>query len=49
MPPENKPKDKTDKNQDYQQLVRKIADRVWEMWQEDMRRGRERRGQVRRN
>jgi hypothetical protein len=28
-------------------LVRKIADRVWEMWREDLRQGKERRGSER--
>jgi hypothetical protein len=27
--------------------VRKIADRVWEMWQKDLRQGKERRGSER--
>jgi len=30
----------------YQELVRQIAQRVWELWQQDLRREQERRGQV---
>jgi hypothetical protein len=35
------------KAQEYQELVRKIADRVWEMWRQDLRQGQERRGSER--
>jgi hypothetical protein len=37
------------KTQEYQELLRKVAERVWELWREDMRRGQERRGQIRRS
>jgi hypothetical protein len=30
--------------QEYQKLVQRVADRVWQMWREEMRRERERRG-----
>jgi len=29
---------------EYEKLLRQVADRVWEMWREDLRRSRERRG-----
>jgi hypothetical protein len=28
----------------YQELVRKLSERVWQMWQEELRQERERRG-----
>ncbi len=43
----NPPTSNTAKGQEYQQLVRKIADRVWEIWREDLRQGKERRGSER--
>ena len=30
----------------YEELVRKVAQRVWEMWQQDVRRESERRGRT---
>lgn len=42
MPENNQPKNNTAKGQEYQELVRKIADRVWEMWRRDMRLNQER-------
>ncbi len=30
--------------QDYQKLVRQVAERVWQLWREEARRNRERRG-----
>jgi hypothetical protein len=44
MPANNQPKDSAAKAQEYQELVRKIADRVWELWRRDMRQNQERRG-----
>ena len=44
MPANNNSNDSSAKGQEYQELVRKIADRVWEMWQKDLRQGKERRG-----
>jgi hypothetical protein len=44
MPANNQPKDSAVKAQEYQQLVRKIADQVWELWRRDMRHNQERRG-----
>jgi hypothetical protein len=29
---------------DWQELTRRVAERVWELWREDLRRERERRG-----
>ena len=43
MPANNQSKDSA-KAQEYQELVRKIADRVWEIWRRDMRQNQERRG-----
>jgi hypothetical protein len=48
MPANNDAKGSTTKNEEYQALVRKIADRVWELWRKDMRQSQERQGQVRR-
>lgn len=36
---------KTTKNQD--ELARRVAERVWQLWQADLRRERERRGKSR--
>lgn len=47
MPEKNNPTNNPAKGQEYQELVRKIADRVWEMWREDLRHGKERRGSER--
>ena len=33
---------------DYETLVRQVYERVWQLWQEDLRRSRERGGKVRR-
>lgn len=41
--PEDKPKKSAPKT--YDDLVRQVAERVWKLWQEDMRHERERRGQ----
>jgi hypothetical protein len=30
----------------YEELVRQVARRVWELWQQDLRREQERRGQI---
>lgn len=30
--------------QKYQRLVRRVAERVWQLWREELRRSRERRG-----
>jgi hypothetical protein len=30
----------------YEELVRKVAQRVWELWQQDLRREHERRGRT---
>lgn len=30
-------------SQDFETLVRRVSDRVWELWREDLRRNRERR------
>ena len=49
MAANNQPKDSAAKGQEYQELVRKIADRVWEIWRKDMRQNQERRGPGRRN
>jgi len=38
-------KDSAAKAQEYQELVRKVADRVWELWRQEMRRSQERKGQ----
>lgn len=35
-------------NNSYQEKVRKIADRIWKIWQKDLRNERERRGKKRR-
>jgi hypothetical protein len=43
MPANNEPKSSAAKGQEYQELVRKIADRVWELWRQDMRLNQERR------
>jgi hypothetical protein len=29
---------------DYEKMVKRVADKVWEMWREELRRERERRG-----
>lgn len=42
-------KDSATKAREYQELLRKVTERVWELWREDMRRGQERQGQVRRS
>jgi hypothetical protein len=34
------------KIKDQQELIERVAKRVWELWQEDLRRDRERRGRV---
>lgn len=34
------------KIKDQQELIERVAKRVWELWQEDLRRDRERRGKV---
>jgi hypothetical protein len=34
---------------DQDELVRRVANRVWELWREDLRRERERRGTQRRS
>ncbi len=34
--------------QDWQELVRSVAKRVWELWREELRRDRERRSKARR-
>ncbi|MBC7812093.1 MAG: hypothetical protein H7175_13145 [Burkholderiales bacterium] len=31
---------------DQQELIERVAKRVWELWQEDLRRDRERRGKL---
>lgn len=49
MPANNNPKDSAAKAQEYQELVRKIAERVWELWRQDLRQGQERRGSGRRS
>jgi hypothetical protein len=47
MPANNNSNTSSAKSQEYQELVRKIADRVWEMWRQDLRQGKERRGSER--
>ena len=32
-----------------EELIRRVAERVWQLWREDLRRDRERRGQKRRS
>jgi hypothetical protein len=44
MPANIQSKDSAAKAQEYQEFVRKIADRVWELWRRDMRQNQERRG-----
>jgi hypothetical protein len=34
------------KNQDFESLVRRVTERVWELWREDLRRNRERRADL---
>lgn len=34
---------------DREKLIRKVADKVWELWQAELRQDRERRGQKRRS
>lgn len=36
--------EKKQPEKDYEQLVKEITDRVWAMWQEELRQNRERRG-----
>lgn len=48
MAPSNGQKNSAAKTQEYQELLRKVAERVWELWREDLRRGQERQGKVRR-
>jgi hypothetical protein len=43
MPANNQATNNAAKGQEYQELVRKIADRVWELWRQDMRQNQERR------
>ena len=40
-------REKKEKPSDDQTLVRRVAERVWELWREDMRRSRERVGKQR--
>jgi len=47
--PANNAKSSAAKTQDYQTLVRKIADRVWELWRQELRQSQERRSQGRRS
>ena len=35
--------------QDREKLVRQVAEKVWKLWQADLRQAQERRGQVRRS
>jgi hypothetical protein len=49
MPSSNNAKDSAAKAQQYQELVRKVTERVWELWRQDMRRGQERRTSTRRS
>jgi hypothetical protein len=44
----NGQKDNAAKMQEYQELLRKVAERVWELWREDMRRSQERQGKLHR-
>ena len=48
MAANNSSANSSDKNDNYQEKVRKIADRIWKIWQKDLRNERERRGKKRR-
>jgi hypothetical protein len=42
--PENDQNGKAEaQNQDFESLVKRVTERVWELWREEMRRNRERR------
>lgn len=50
MPQENNQQDnQATKSKDYQELIRQVAQKVWEMWREDLRHERERRGGMNRS
>ncbi len=40
------PKQTTTSPPTYEELVKQVAQRVWELWQQDIRREQERRGQT---
>jgi hypothetical protein len=41
---ETPPKQEDKQSADQQALLKKVAERVWQLWQQDMRRNRERTG-----
>jgi len=40
---QNQPANDQAKSQDFESLVRRVTERVWELWRQDLRRNRERR------
>lgn len=44
MPANNSNDNTQSKSQQYEEKVQKIADRIWKMWEKDLRNERERRG-----
>jgi hypothetical protein len=47
MPPQGQTtNNQTTSQPTYEELVKQVAQRVWELWQQDLRREQERRGQI---
>lgn len=44
QPQATQPERQSETTDDYRALVKKIADKVWELWKKDLRYGRDRQG-----